>query len=288
MNVLKLQLKVCHIFQGIASSVEAARIATDSDSGQHQSFLLGAMDSMTMLDVDDQLKIANTLNVIIHDVLEFAFSSKKCYMSDKSFEGTVCSSGESVIVLIAQKEVVMKVDKFLSIKDNTESYKLLVKGNLYDYVYADNGQPVKQFWSGFTDVNSKPQEESCFATVDRIQRKVFLYSNCEASSTVTVVEYQRCLEGLPFDLVVPVFPEKGDMLLVQGIEVGDIWYGHVRNVDCAHKTVEIYFYIESSRMPNIFVRESIGRASRNTVPWDSLLGVADGQWKSPTQWQKTV
>lgn len=262
-------------------------MAASRNKASPQPFLLGAMENMTLLDEPDRLRVANTLNVQPHDVLDFAITSKKCFIPDKSFNGTVCSSGESVIVSIAQSEVVMKIDKFVSVKDNDESYKLLVKGNLYDNVCTDDGQPVKHFWSGFivVHVNRDLQAEPVFCTVNSIVRKVFLYSSCEAT---TVVDYQRHLDKLPFDLVVPVFPEKEDMLLVQGEEVGDIWYGHARNVDYAHQTVDVYFYVESSRLPNIFVRESIGRAAKNTVPWDSLLGIADGHWISPSQWQRVL
>lgn len=279
------------VFQGIASSIKTARKAASKNETSPQSLLLGSLEKMTMLDEADRMGVASTLNVPIQNVPEFAFTSKKCFLPDKGFEGTVCSSGESVIVLIAQREVVMKVDKFLSVKDNTNSYKLLVKGYVYDYVCMDNGHPVKQYWSGLAEVNSNPHAVPVFLTVINILRKVFLYSSsCQASSviTITVVEYQRCLKEFPFDIVVPVFPEKGDMLLVQGAEVGDVWYGHARNVNSAGRTVDVYFYVESPRMPNIFVRESFGRIARNTVPWDSLLGIADGHWQSSSQWQRAI
>jgi len=261
-------------------------MAFSLNEGSPKSFLLGSMDNMCLLEEEDRKGISNTLNVPVHNVLEFAFASKKCLLADKGFEGTICVSGESVIILIPQGEVVMKVDKFLSIKDNTESYQRLVKGNLYEYVFTENGQPVKQFWSGFIDVKSNPQTEAVFLHTDSIQRKVFLYADSKVSSTATVVEFQRCLSELPFDIVVPVFPEKGDMVLVQGAEVSDIWYGLVQNVDYTRRTVDIYFYIESPRMPNIFVRESFGRGSKNTVSWNALLAVADGQWLNPSKWQK--
>ena len=82
------------------------------------------MDNMTLLEETERIKVANALTVPLHKVPQFSFSSKKCFISDKGFEGTVCSSGESVVIALVQNEVVMKVDKFLSVKGNTESYKL--------------------------------------------------------------------------------------------------------------------------------------------------------------------
>ena len=142
-----------------------------------------------------------------------------------------------------------------------------MKGYLFHNVYTDSGQPVKHFWSGCTYVDSIPEREPHFCTADSILKKVILYSSSgEASNLVTVVEYQRHQEKLPFDIVVPIYPEKGDMLLVQGAEVGDIWYGHARKVDYAHRTVDVYFFVESPRLPNTFIRESTGQAARNVVP----------------------
>ncbi|EDO34461.1 predicted protein [Nematostella vectensis] len=281
----KINMKV-----GIASSIETARMAVFRNDVPSQSFLLGAMDNMTLLERDERIKVAHTLNVPLQKIPQFSFSSKKCFLPDKGYEGTVCSSGESVVVMLEQNEIVMKLDKFLSVKDNTESYKLLAKGYLFCNVYTDNGQTVKHFWSGFTYVESNPERVPHFCTADNILRKVIIYSSSDdtSNSVSTVVEYQRHQEKLPFDIIVPIYPEQGDMLLVQGAEVGDVWYGYARNVDYARRTVDVHFFVESPRMPNTFIRETIGHAAKNVVPWNSLLGIADGFWPSPSHWRKAV
>ena len=81
--------------------------------------------------------------------------------------------------------------------------------------------------------------------------------------------------------IVSVYPEKGDMLLVQGEGPSDVWYGHVQDIDFRNKTVDVYFFIESRRCPNVFVRESRHRGVRNKVSWRSVIGVADGHWSGP-------
>lgn len=45
------------------------------------------------------------------------------------------------------------------------------------------------------------------------------------NNTATVVDYLRKLRSLPYELIVPVYPEKDDMLLIQGELSVDIWYG---------------------------------------------------------------
>jgi hypothetical protein len=163
---------------------------------------------------------------------------------------------------------------------------LLVKGYIHPSSHADDEHQIRNFWSGFSKVQSTPLREPTFCDVNSIQRKVLLYE-CERE-TSCVADYQRHQEQLPFDIVVPVYPEKGDMLLIQGVEAGDIWYGHARNVNYTNKTVDVFFFVESTRMPNIYVRETTGKCARNVVPWDSLIGIAYGNWKSSTQWQKAI
>ena len=75
------------------------------------------------------------------------------------------------------------------------------------------------------------------------------------------------------------------MLLIQGEEIHDTWQSYVLSTDGVNKTVDVFFYIESNR-PNFFVRETQGRHGRNTVPQESVLGIANGNWISHSQWQK--
>jgi hypothetical protein len=57
-------------------------------------------------------------------------------------------------------------------------------------------------------------------------------------------------------------------------------------LDKINKTVDIFFYVASSRNHGIFVHETQGRYGKNTVPWESVLGIAEGNWISHSQWQK--
>lgn len=76
------------------------------------------------------------------------------------------------------------------------------------------------------------------------------------------------------------------MLLTQGEGINDIWYGHVDNTDYTRKTVNVFFFVESTRSENVFVREAHGGYARNVFPWESILGIAEGQWETPTRWRR--
>ena len=70
-----------------------------------------------------------------------------------------------------------------------------------------------------------------------------------------------CLDNVltvAFNIVVPVYIEKGDILFIQGEKICDIWYGHVQSVDKTNKTVNVYFYIKGRRHACL-VRETQGK-----------------------------
>lgn len=98
----------------------------------------------------------------------------------------------------------------------------------------------------------------------------------------------RRLRSLPYELIVPVYPEKDDMLLIQGEHPRDVWYGKVLSIDRAKHEVEIVFFVEKRHHPGRFECETYGRAAVNTVSLDSVTGVAQGQWISAKCWLKNM
>lgn len=76
------------------------------------------------------------------------------------------------------------------------------------------------------------------------------------------------------------------MLLIQGEGISDIWYGYVHSTDYVRKIVHVFFFVESTRLENVFVREAQGRYARNVVPWEFILGIAEGQWETPSRWRR--
>ena len=58
-----------------------------------------------------------------------------------------------------------------------------------------------------TDCNISKSSVPAF--VENVKRKVMLY-DC-GNNIATVVDYMRKLRSLPYELIVPVYPEKDDM-----------------------------------------------------------------------------
>lgn len=98
----------------------------------------------------------------------------------------------------------------------------------------------------------------------------------------------RKLRTPTYEPIVPVYPEEHDMLLIQGERPGDIWHGKVLSINRAKRIVDVYFFIEKPWEPRKFVRETFGRAARNSVPFDSILAVASGTWTGTNFWIPSV
>ena len=102
----------------------------------------------------------------------------------------------------------------------------------------------------------------------------------------TVEDYMRQL--VPKELTVPIFPEN-DMVLIQAERIGDIWFGHVHSLDSVGQNTEVYFFAKKSQNnENIYIREIRGKGAKNTVQWNSVIGIAQGYWRNQSSWIRTV
>ena len=99
---------------------------------------------------------------------------------------------------------------------------------------------MRDFWSGFVKVHNREIPNPTFVQVDDILREVILYKS--EDDVLTVADFQRKSQRLRFSVIVPVYPVNGDMLLIQGEDINDIWYGHVHNTDYTRKTVNVFFF----------------------------------------------
>lgn len=171
------------------------------------------------------------------------------------------------------KKLLFSCKNFLSVRNEGDFCSLLGQGICYPLQIRDNGEVDKNFWSGFVKVKCQPLANSMVFLVEDICRKVIVYPSDH--NLLTVVDYMRHFKQLPYPLIVPVYPEVGDMILIQGESNEDIWHGHIQSLDFINKTVDVYFYIPSLRFPdgNVYVREIRGRGARNTVVWGSMIAV---------------
>ena len=233
----------------------------------------------------DHCRIANVLSVPQDELSTVCCKTGRCFINKG--RGTELSNKDSVVIAMDCNEAVVQISHFLSVRCGHEGCRLIGVGVHHPFQLTETGQVARNFYGGFPKVKYlQPYGESVFFCIESVKRKVMLY-NC-GNDTMTVADYQRQLRSLPYELVVPVYPEKDDMLLIQGQNAGDTWYGQVLSVDIARKTVDVYFYVEMPKHPSIFVRESVGRVARNTVLLDAVIGLASGEWISSCRWQQSV
>ena len=88
--------------------------------------------------------------------------------------------------------------------------------------------------------------------------------------------------GVPIpQVVVPVFPQVGDMVSVQGDD-DELWRAEVRAVDHVHKTVRGYFFVKHHQWNEnqLWKRESVG-PTMDTIHFKSIISIVEGQWQGP-------
>ena len=80
------------------------------------------------------------------------------------------------------------------------------------------------------------------------------------------------------DVIVPTYPEVGDMLEVYGDD-DEVWYAHVISVDTASTTCRVKFYINTrSDDPRKYRPEATGHRVIEVLNWKSIVRVASGYW----------
>ena len=261
-----------------------ARVACHK--GARHCILIGTTKKVVELTNSDHEKLAITLSLAQAEVLRVCSITSRCFVSNLGHEGTVLSSKNTVIAFLHGAEAVVSIDRFLSVRCKCQNCELICEGTVKPFHFNDNEQRVISTLNGFPKVELLPCCDKVFFSTDNIQRNVMLYDN--GNNVATVVDYVRKLQGLPYELIVPVYPEENDMLLIQGEEPGDVWYGKVVNINRERKEVDVYFCIEKPHDPSKFVRETLGRQARNTVSFGSITAVATGNWISANCWQKMV
>ena len=271
------------------SSIEIAQQILQMEPSK-TTILIGSSKNVLPLAREDRFKMAELMFIPISQAPVTATFTKKCLNKECGCDGTVFSVEDNVIIEVNGQEVVVKLHSFLSVYRCGNQHDLLGKGVYFEPQLLDTGQKETNFWSGFHKVKSQPVRNQIFFKVESICRKVILYPT--DNNSLIVVDYMRDARYLSSVITVPVYPQVGDMLLIQGQLNNEIWYGHAQDVDYLTKTVDVFFYIESPRLTHsnqhVFVRETPGRRARNTVQWESLIGVAEGQWSSHSTWMRTV
>lgn len=77
------------------------------------------------------------------------------------------------------------------------------------------------------------------------------------------------------DVIVPVYPNKGDMVTVRG-DGDELWLAHIQAVSKEAKTSNVYFYMPVEGNNNKYHKEVGGWLEK--VHWDSITGISSGRY----------
>lgn len=100
----------------------------------------------------------------------------------------------------------------------------------------------------------------------------------DVNGNFAVVDPFRETIPLP-PVIVPVYPEENDMILVKGDD-DEIWQAQVKHVLFAEKLVKGYFVVKHCSWDEnkLWVRES--RSSQmDSINFSSILDIATGEWQ---------
>lgn len=95
-----------------------------------------------------------------------------------------------------------------------------------------------------------------------------------------MIDPDRTIIRLP-SIVVPVFPQVGDMALVKGDD-NEVWRAEITSVHQETKSVKGYFFIKHRNwnINGLWQRES-SRRTLDVIHFRSIVGLAEGEWQGP-------
>jgi len=93
-----------------------------------------------------------------------------------------------------------------------------------------------------------------------------LYPNVgDTATSFVVIDHLRPKLSIGLDdIVVPVYPQVGDMLNIRG-ETDEIWFAYVLSIDERVKTCKVHFYVEDPRVSNKYIREHWKNGNRDNT-----------------------
>ena len=268
----------------VASSVQAARKLveksefTNGETRANNGVLIGkGHPHVIAREEGPNIETCLTLNNIdIRETPSMAtiYNSALLPLHNLSCGGTVYKSGNEVTVLLqGDEEVIMKIIHFYLLYVEKQ-YISIVIGDRYKISNAANGDILRHPLSDGIIV--QPFETNFCVLLKDITRKVMLYPY-RPGGLFAVIDPCRTVMPLPC-ILVPVYPQIGDMVLVKGDD-DELWRAHVRAVDHRSKSARGYFFVKHHNWNDNqqWVRESQARAM-DTIQFKSIVGLVEGQW----------
>lgn len=167
--------------------------------------------------------------------------------------------------------VILKIKKFYLLPIKTE-YIPMVVSDLYNFMRDERDNSILRHPLS-DSVIVQPVQSNFTCHIGDLQRKLMLYPYNQG---YVVIDPDRTLK-LP-QVVVPVYPKAGDMVLVKG-GGNQVWQAEVRSVNEVEKTIKGYFFTKHPHWDQNFLwkRES-SRRKMEVINFKSIVGLAKGKW----------
>ena len=265
----------------VASSVQAAKKLVKKcefgrDATRANNGVLVGKGNPCVLSRGEVLNIEcclfSNFEIRVQPHMATSFNSAYLPLYNVSCGGAVYKTGNEVSVLQGDDEKVVKIIHFYLLCVETHYISIAI-GDRYKSSEDGNGAILRHPLSDSVIV--QPSETNvCFLLKD-ITRKVMLYPY--RPGQFAVIDYVRTTMPLPH-ILVPVYPQIGDMVLVKGDD-DELWRAEIRAVDHRLKTARGYFFVKHRRWNDnqLWVRESQARAM-DAIHYESIVGLVEGQW----------
>ena len=143
-------------------------------------------------------------------------------------------------------------------------------------------------------VKKEASPQKIVVPVTCVLRKVILYPHRhEPDHEFVVVNFQRKTSPLTeYDVVVPFYPEEGDMVLINGTDPKS-WLGKVITIYEDRHIAKLLYCIKSGEKDDggfqidIYTPERNPRLACDKVSWNSIITLAEGECNN-NAWERPV
>ena len=203
---------------------------------------------------------------------------RSIFVPTHGYRGTLYRVNECILAQDDSLDdmIILQISSIFSTK-LSDKYHSFVTGEVYSHAADSSGDPMYHSYSDNPYVEPTSTVKVLRSTA--ILRKVMLYPDPDMlynPSKYIVIDYLRPIIPLDKnDVIVPHYPEEGDMISVKGIG-SDVYLAHIQSVDRIQKTCQVYFYERDTA--NISERKYKRVRYAEKVHWSSILGPVTCQW----------
>ena len=161
----------------------------------------------------------------------------------------------------------------------SNTHNRLFECKFYDIAIDENGLPLRDEYSGHILLGNI-SNELVMLNVNAIRQKVMIYHH-DVSKIIAIDHERPRFPLIEYDVVVPFYAVKGDMVLVNGSD-NEIWLAHVIFSDENRKTARIKYYEKDPSDSDGL--HYVVEGSEDQIEWDCIITSVKGDW-SGNRWK---